>query len=166
MKNNFIKWVAIKDNILQHISKNLPLWTWWQPRWCLITTTDRYINHNHHSNNMILSPFDIKGKGQIKTKTRFLFPCRKMSFEDLMYAHFTMLPLSSCCIFKLIFQWSTWINRVWTFLSPRTHTYINDPTKWNYIFDSTSQPSGFTNFDSTTQPSGFTNLNKSLHEWI
>ena len=49
---------------------------------------------------------------------------------------------------------------LWSFLSPRTHAYIRDPTKWIYIYDTSTQPSGFTHFDSTTQPSGFTNLNK------
>ena len=44
------------------------------------------------------------------------------------------------------------------FLSPMTHTYIKDPSKWIYIWDSATQPSGFTKFDSATQPSGFTNF--------
>ena len=66
-----------RTTLLHHIANNLPLWTWWQPRWCLVTTTDRYIKNTvtpchslhfwHHSNTMSLSPFDIKGKGQIKT---------------------------------------------------------------------------------------------------
>ena len=43
-------------------------------------------------------------------------------------------------------------------LSPMTHTYIKDPSKWIYIRDSNTQPSGFTHFDSATQPSGFTSL--------
>ena len=30
------------------------------------------------------------------------------------------------------------------FLSPRTHTYINQPTKWGYLFDLTTQASGIT----------------------
>ena len=79
----FIQWVAIKDNTLHHISNNLPLWTWWQPRWCLVTTTDRYhvtlpnmsltSLSSLHSNTMSLSPFDIKGKGRMKTNTLPLF---------------------------------------------------------------------------------------------
>ena len=47
------------------------------------------------------------------------------------------------------------------FLSPKTHTYIKYPTKWIYIWDSRTQPSGFTHFNSATQPSGFTNLTSS-----
>ena len=54
---------------------------------------------------------------------------------------------------------------LWPFLSPRTHTYINDPTKWISICNSSTQPSGFTHFDSTTQPSGFTNLTQVL-TWL
>ena len=34
------------------------------------------------------------------------------------------------------------------FLSPKTHTYINYPTKWIYIWDSSTQPSGFTHLTS------------------
>ena len=135
---------------MHHIANNLPLWTWWQPCWCLITTTDRYIDYNQYantmtlspySNTMLLSPFDIKGKGRMKTKTRFFFSCRKRSFVDLMCTEVTMLPLSSCWIFKHIFQWSTW-----PFLSPRTsylhqwsnqvdlHMWLKYPTKWVYTF--------------------------------
>ena len=62
-----------------------------------------------YSNTMILSPFDIKGKGQIKTKKIFFFSCRKKSSVDMMCNEVTMLPLSSCWIFKHIFQWSTWL---------------------------------------------------------
>jgi len=53
-----------------------------------------------------------------------------------------------------------------TFLSPKTHTYIKYLIKWIYIWDSSTQSSGFTHFDSSTQPSGFTYLIKSLHDWI
>ena len=35
-----------RTTLLHHIANNLPLWTWWQPRWCLITTTNVYIKHN------------------------------------------------------------------------------------------------------------------------
>ena len=154
----------MKDNIFHHIANNLPLWTWWQPWWCLITTTDKYNNHNHYSNTMILSPFETKGKGQIKTKTMFFFSCRKKISVDLMCTEVTMLPLSSCWIFKHIFfnevhdsmtfpitkdsylhQWSNQVD---------LHMWLKYPTKWVYTFDS------------TTQPSGFTNLKKSLHDWI
>ena len=41
----FIQWAAIKDNTLHHIANNLPLWTWWQPQWCLVTTIDRSIKN-------------------------------------------------------------------------------------------------------------------------
>ena len=52
-----------------------------------------------------------------------------------------------------------------TFLSPMTHTYIKYPSNWIYIWDSSTQPSGFTHFNSATQPSGFTKFVKSLHDW-
>ena len=97
------------------------------------------------------------------------------------------LPLFSTCGRSVLQIWyilkwpsSPWVhaessnifsNDSMNFLSPMTHTYIKYPTKWIYIWDSTTQPSGglhistqlpnqvgLHNFDSATQPSGFTNL--------
>ena len=94
---------------------------------------------------MSLSPFDIKGKGRMKTKTRFFSSCRKRSFVDLMCIEVIMLPLSSCWIFKHIFsnelhdsmtfpitkdsylhQWSNQVD---------LHMRLKYPTKWVYTFD-------------------------------
>ena len=113
-------------------------------------------------------PLTSRAKGGSKPtySSPFLLMWKKRS-ADLIYTEVTKLPLSSCWIFKHIFQWSTWLYEL-----PITkdsylhqisnqvdlHMRLNYPTKWVYKFDSATQPSGFTKFDSATQPSGFTNL--------
>ena len=85
---------------------------------------------------MSLSPFDIKGKGRIKTNTRFF-----SSWSDVHWSYQAppkfMLNLQTYFSMKYM--------TLWPFLSPRTHTYIKDSSNWIYIEDSSTQPSGFTN---------------------
>ena len=93
---------------------------------------------------MILSPFEIKGKGRIKTKTTFFFSCRKKSSVDLMCSEVTMLPLSSRWIFNDIYQRSTWLYDLpitkESYLHQRSnqvdlHMRLKYPTKWVYKFE-------------------------------
>jgi len=74
------------------------------------------------------------------------------------------LPLFSSCRRSVLQIWcimkwpsSPWVHAEYsniffnevhdsmTFLSPMTHTYIKDSSKWIYIEESSTQPSGFTN---------------------
>ena len=121
-----------------------------------------------HSNTMSLSPFDIKGKGRIKTNilSPFLLMWKKHS-ADLIYTEVTKLPLSSCWIFKQIFQWSTWLYELPITKDSYLHQISNQvdlhmrlkcPTKWVYISQLNYPTKWVYNFDSATQPSGFTNL--------
>ena len=91
------------------------------------------------SNTMSLSPFDIKGKGWITTN--ILSRMRKKGSADLIYTEVAKLPLSSCWIFKHVFQWSTWLCELPitkdSYLHQRSnqvdlHMRLNYPTKWVY----------------------------------
>ena len=120
------------------------------------TTIDRYIDYDHYSNTTILSPFNIKGRGWIKTKTRFFFSCRRKSSVDMMCTEVTMLPLSSRWIFKHIFnevhdfmtfpitkdsylhKWSNQVDLHMWLKYPTNWVYtfwLNYPTKWVYKFE-------------------------------
>ena len=87
---------------------------------------------------MILSPFDIKGKGRIKIKTRFFFSCIKKSSVDLICNEVTMLPLSSRWIFKHIFQWITWLYDL-SYHQGLILTSIIQPSGFTYVTQVSNQ---------------------------
>ena len=110
-----------------------------------------------HSNTMSLSPFDIKGKGRIKNQHALpLFSSCGRSILQIWYI--LKWPSSPWIHAESSNIFSNEVHDSMDFLSPMTHTYIKDPSKWIYIWDSNAQPSGFTYLNSTSQPSGFTIL--------
>ena len=129
----------------------------------LITSTYRNLldtSNSHYSNTKILSPFFIKGKGRTKAPPL-----------DLICTILSMLPMSTCWIFRKSFKWRTWIYNSTEYDTPITkdsylhqspnqvgiHIWLNHPANWDY------------NFYTTTQPSGIAYLTwpqNSIHGWI
>jgi len=79
---------------------------------------------------MSLSPFYIKGKGQIKNQHKFFCSCRKKSVVDLMCTEDTMLPFE-------------FMRNVQTYFSMKYMTLWLSYHQW-LILTSKIQPSGFT----------------------